>query len=1004
MKTLLTKLYGNEQIRYLFAGGCTTLVNIVSFFLLRTFTEIDRNICNVIAIIFAIIFAYIINKYFVFRMHVDSVSALFVECTSFVGARILSMVVEVLGFSLLCDSFRLNEVFSKIAVQFVVVVMNYVFSKVFVFTGAKRDFRKTLERNWSWMLAALICFVFMLFVMILGDVAPFGKNTFNMVDSIHQYLPFFSDYQNKLKNEGSLFYTWNVGLGVNFQSLLLYYMASPINLLIVLVKRHSIQTVMAIIAALKIVASAAAFGYFLSRRGNRIKNNYFITVFAVAYALNNFIIGYFWNIMWMDCILMLPLVILGFERLMNGKGGKLYCLSLFYCLFCNYYIAFIICLFLILWFLASGHGTVKKFFTDGLKFAGFSLLSAGMAAFSLLTAYLGIMTTASAKADIPKWDWYGNIFAILKQHLILTQPIKNQTFDGGANLYCGMFTILLFVLYFFSERIKLAEKLRKLLLLALLVVSMNATTLNFIWHGFHDQYGIPNRFVFVYIFVLLLMAYEAVMRLRTINSAYVLSGMFFSLAFLFLLRHETTLGGKYPEWLVLSLSGGLFILYAVFIIVRNLIKKNYRLTAGILSLLFLTEILVSAAFGFRSVGAADGAYYLADVDRMKQSVETIADYAKEKDYTFYREDMVDSLMLDEATLNNMKSVGTFCSTVQGNVVTVMGRLGFYTGANEYLYLGATPLTDAILGVRFVYARDDDFYPEQEGHRVCLEENGITVYENQYVLPIAFGVENTILDWDIDDGRAEDCQNHFVEYAASGNPVFTHIPVDLTVTGVDGTAVVQEDNPQSIKYSASSDKRMKINAALTIPADGDYYLNCRGNGMEKLRFYVNGEQKAYDRYQMQLCRLGNLKAGDSVSIEINFSSSYSKNGTVSMYLSTFDMKNFLAAYELWDRNKMTVETFEDGYLAGSISLEKDMMMFTSIPYDKGWTVLVDGKKMDVEKIGDAFIGVPLTAGNHQIEMKYFPSGLKTGMLVSVISWVLFFVIINKKKSENVSNEQ
>ena len=93
---------------------------------------------------------------------------------------------------------------------------------------------KWLSRNWSWVTASLMTAVFMIIVMVAMRIAPFGSNSFTLVDSMHQYVPFFSDFQGKIKEGGSLFYTWNVGGGQNFQSLLLYYMASPLNLLMLL--------------------------------------------------------------------------------------------------------------------------------------------------------------------------------------------------------------------------------------------------------------------------------------------------------------------------------------------------------------------------------------------------------------------------------------------------------------------------------------------------------------------------------------------------------------------------------------------------------------------------------------------------------------------------------------------------------------------------------------------------------------------------------------------------
>jgi uncharacterized membrane protein YfhO len=674
--------------------------------------------------------------------------------------------------------------------------------------------------------------------------------------------------------------------------------------------------------------------------------------------------------------MVLPLVILGFERLMEGRGPKLYCLSLFYCLFCNYYIAFMVCLFLVLWFLASEHRGWRKFFTDGLKFAGCSILSAGMAAFSLLTSYFAIMTTASAGTEIPKWEWYGNVFAILKQHIFLTEPITNQTFDGGANLYCGTFTLLLLVLYFISERISTAEKIRKALLLALLVISFNATTLNFIWHGFHDQYGIPNRFAFVYIFTLLTMAYEMAVRLKTMDGAYIIGAVAVCLAFLLGCKYMVKLDLKFSSWLVLGISAGLLLVYAILMILRNRKIMKLPLATGILAGAFSIEILVSAAFGFRADGTASGDYYLSDVDTMQSAVEAVADYAEEQQDSFYREDMVKPVMLDEATLNNMRSVGTFCSTVPGDMVTLMGRLGFYTGANEYLYYGATPLTDAIFGVRFVYQRDGEYYPTNDSQSICYEQDGVTVYENPYALPVAFCVRESLLDWDIQEGKAADCQNGFAALAAGTGDIFEN--QDIEVTQTEGQA------------------------EFTVPQDGDYYMNCRGNYMSKLRIYVNGVETTYGRYQMQMFHLGDLQAGDQVTVEITYSSEHTEGEQMAFYISTFNWENFEAACSQWQENAMEVTEYGDGYLKGTVTVPEGDMLFTSVPYDQGWSIYVDGEKVEAEKVGDALIGVSLSPGTHTIEMKYFPRGLKIGMLITLLSWVAFFVIMNKKNSENAQN--
>ena len=198
------------------------------------------------------------------------------------------------------------------------------------------------HRNWSWLFASALVFVFMLVFMIAGQIGPFGSNSLTLIDSMHQYVPFFSDFQDKLKTGGSLFYTWDVGGGQNFQSLMLYYIASPINFILVFFSRKAIPGVMSAIIVGKLIFSAGSFGYYLSRRNKKIVNSPMITAFSVAFALNNYMAGYFWNIMWLDCIMVFPLIMLGYKRLMRDSDPRMYTLALFYSLFCNYYISFMI--------------------------------------------------------------------------------------------------------------------------------------------------------------------------------------------------------------------------------------------------------------------------------------------------------------------------------------------------------------------------------------------------------------------------------------------------------------------------------------------------------------------------------------------------------------------------------------------------------------------------------------------------------------------------------------
>lgn len=982
---LIKKILADEKMRYLIAGGCTTGVNLVSFFLLRTFTTIDRNMCNAIAIAMAIAFAYFANKFFVFQSRKTGVYATILEAIQFVSARLVSMAVEIIGFAILCDSFRMQEALSKLFVQIIVLVLNYVFSKLFVFKK-KKSFHENIQDNWCYYLAfAVVAFV-MLVVCIVEKITPFGENSLTLVDSVHQYLPFFSEFRNKLLHEGSLLYTWNVALGSNFVSLAAYYLMSPFNLLLLLFGKEQIAMVTCFLMCLKIALTAVTMTHFLSYKDGKKRRNFAIVAVAVAYALSNYVIAYNWNTMWLDCIMIFPLIMLGFDRMMKERDPKLYVLSLFYALYCNYYIGYIICLFLVLWFFVYAHKTVKQFFANGIRFALFSLLSGGLAAFILLPAYFGIMSTAAGAMSLPKGSWYGNIFVMLRQLLIFTNPITNQTFDGGVNLYCGMFAVLAMFLYLFVREHPWT-KIRKYLLLAFLMISFNHETLNYIWHGMHDQYGIPNRFSFLFIFVLLVMAYDVIRKLAKIDVCFVISSLFLALAFVLVCRQKTETP---PAWWMFVSAIVLVLAYGVIAILRSTRKIKSHTAVSAISILFVFEIVANAAYGFSDNGYCHYIQYYETSPAVTKAYDRVKELAAEEAAGFYRAELMEYTVLDEASWHNMPSVSTFNSTVLGPLVTTMGRMGFYTGANEFLYRGSTPFTNTLFNIRYLLERPGDLNNFDFNYKETL--NDVSIYENPYPSSLGFAVSNNVKDWDQNAYTATAGQNALA-YDMTGHGGFFRDEYPAISVTSDTAAVSFENN--TVSYTPNVSGKMYFMINFTVDHPGDYYVNCRGNYVTKIHFYINGQEYAYDRYQIQIFHLGQLKEGDYVSIEYEYNS-VSDAGVAQFYVTTFDRQAYETVYNTLTQTMLEVEALEDGYVRGTIEMPADKTLFTSIPYDEGWKLKVDGEEADYYQIAGSFIGVDLEAGLHTVEFVYAPRGLYPGIAIAVLCMFLLLVALRVEK--------
>jgi uncharacterized membrane protein YfhO len=138
-------------------------------------------------------------------------------------------------------------------------------------------------------------------------------------------------------------------------------------------------------------------------------------------------------------------------------------------------------------------------------------------------------------------------------------------------------------------------------------------------------------------------------------------------------------------------------------------------------------------------------------------------------------------------------------------------------------------------------------------------------------------------------------------------------------------------------------------------------------------------------------LGEIKEGDVVSLRMAFNETYSSEGTITSYVSTMNRDALTRLRANLMLNAMKVNEIKDGYLSGEISLSNDQLIFTSIPYDEGWKVKLDGREVEPIKIANAFIGIEAVSGVHTVEMKYTPPGMKIGLIVSIICWIIYIVI-------------
>ncbi|MCC8059420.1 MAG: YfhO family protein [Clostridiales bacterium] len=805
--------------------------------------------------------------------------------------------------------------------------------------------------RWGLIAAFAVPVLIMLIIFIQRGIFPFGEESFLRTDMYHQYAPFFSEFQYKLKNGQSLLYSWDVGMGVNFSALYAYYLASPLNWLLLLVPSGLVIEFMSYMIVFKIGLAGLAMAWYLRRHCGTA--DFGVAFFGIFYALSGYMAAYSWNIMWLDCIVLFPLVMLGLERLMRDGKCLLYIVTLGLSILSNYYISIMTCVFLVIWFFALLVLERKHVWEDiavrGVQFAFSSLLAGGLAAVVLLPEVAALQMTASGNFSFPKtFTQYFPIFDMIARHI---GNVETEIgLDHWPNIYCGVAVLMFALLYLAQKKIPAREKAVYCLAMLFFYASFSMNILNFIWHGFHYPNSLPCRQAYIYILLLLLMCYRAYMYLDETPRRQLLFAFWGAVAFVLLAQKLVT--QEHFHFIVYYVAILFLALYlgAIFLSRRG---RRGRRKALILA---ITVVSLEAAVNMAvtSVTTTSRTSYTADNAAVEKLVSTL-----QPNDSFFRVEKVTRKTKNDGAWMHFPSVSLFSSTANADLSTLFRKLGMESSTNAYSINGSTPLIDMLFAVKYgIYSEE----PENNGLRSFLAQEGDTLlYQNSYVLPLGFMVPADFEErWDINISNPADVQNSLTDCLGAAHVL--SLVMDAQVSGQTLTFTPEES--------------------------GEYYAYVENKEIEKVSVSTEKGSKTFDNVDRgYLLELGYCEAGETVTLT-------AQDTKESMWadIYRFSEKGLASVYDKLSAESWKLLSWTDTTLSGTVACVQDGLMLTTIPWDEGWTITVDGAETDAVKMLDAFVGVSLTEGNHTVEMYYCPKGLKAGALISGISLLILAVIV------------
>lgn len=808
------------------------------------------------------------------------------------------------------------------------------------------------------VLAPVLPVVILLSLFIVNGIYPFGDRSFLFSDMYHQYMPFFSEFLRKVKAGEGLAYSYNVGIGSNFLALYVYYLASPLHFLAFLVPEAHLMEFMSYLVVIKAGLSGWSFFKYLKEHF-QCKDGAML-FFSSFYALSGFFAAYNWNIMWLDCVILAPLILLGLERLVKEGRCGLYCVALAISIYTNYYISIMICIFVVLYFVVL-LVTEKRSLRIIGNFVLYSVLAGGMASVLLIPEVCAILQTNFGEPDFPtQLKSYFSVLDELARHCMCVTTERGL--EHWPNLYCGVAVFLLLPVYALNQAISIRKRFANLALAGFMLLSFSTNVLDFAWHGLNYPDSLPARQSFLYIWLVLVLCYEAYRNISQIDRKQILYG--YLAAVFFLLCCEKFIDSE-------DFTTGIEILTLGFVTVYAVILYLYRTREGAkwkvgLGLVTLVAVIAESSVNMAntSIGTTDRSAYL----EAQQDYKALYQWTKEQENggDFYRMEKFTRKTKNDGTLAGYPTASVFSSTLNSSVMELYEKLGMRHSKVYYGFDGATAFTSALLNVRYMFG-DSGKYANTLYRQV--EKSGeVYLYRAKETLPFGY-VAPTGFDLP-------------AEYVGNGLGIQNKL---VESVGVDGTLferVTAEQSGDDVKFEA--------------PENGIYYGCVTASGTKKIEV-IGGplETETYnDLKKGAVLYLGNLMAGERLTL----SNGDEEDDTPEISVDIYKMDDGVLreAIDKLSANHLTQVKYDSTHVEGSIAMEQAGRLVLSVPYEKGWKVEINGERVQPELFGNALMAFDLEPGDYTISMTYTPYGECVGMVVSIVSILLFTALMLRER--------
>ena len=837
----------------------------------------------------------------------------------------------------------------------------------------------------------------MLIIYAVNGIYPFGSGSVVCDDMVQQTISnytYFWDYLHSGFSK-SLIFNWETAGGAHVLTTGFYVLKPWEVIFTLLCPRDKIVEGIPFFIIFKITMAAFSMLFFLRREFRKVEP-YWQVILSISYAFSGFILIYYTNMGWIDAAFMFPILIATLLHMFRTGKWVPYLLMLTYTVMISIYIAYMVCLFLLL------VGFLYLAFIQPKDTRKMMIIRFG------ITSVLAIVASAVTNVSTVFYMFRSTRYAIKSEETTLDSILKifnTTTTYSTTKLTLILLVTAIFLAFLIVMFVNFGKYKKQCLFFGLstllLVLPVFFENINLIWH-LGSYVGFPLRYMYMLIFMLVCTAAFVLQNMNDVlfsikgktvialiipavvcaaGGIYVLvTKVYNEVASVNGLKYNKLVQEDCGKWMFAA-----FILLATFYVLVLFIGKK-KLSCIMVSCVLVVEIglLANVSFGTNSDISERTSMY--SLDFVNDSLEMAEDLKLENDNLTRIKDADVRLNSNFPMFFGYPSFSNFTHLVSSDMTSTMAALGYSQIYTRVIDSVGTLLSDALLNMKYTFSQKE---LDEYEYTYLYDIGDSRLYENNLKLPAGLLVGQDFIDIDIVENDNVFKSNNQLYTALTGDTENNLCTTDVFM--LDS----REDFTQTVHVDGTKHVYLHIDIENSTVNRGAASVLINGKRADLTYFGSDINYRYPNNFHNELIDLG-VRTDEDIEISIMCIKNIGKD--IKVTVGYFDYTKLYDLCEINKDNHAQVTTGAKSLSATAVADNDETYMFLPITYDEGWSCKVNGDETDITIAMSSFMAIKLNEGENVIEMSYLPSGMKTGIIITVVTAVIAAAIwlIEKKK--------